>query len=62
MESVPSAMVAMAGGGGEFYRLQVEDLEFQLNDDVEQMYKSISFSNCSLNTFSEILGSLSIAF
>lgn len=41
LDMVPSIMVAMAGGDEDFYRRQIEDLEFQINDDVEQLYKAL---------------------
>lgn len=41
LDSVPAAMVAAAGGDEDFYRLQIEDLESQIGEDVEQMYKAL---------------------
>ncbi|KAJ5254060.1 hypothetical protein N7524_011240 [Penicillium chrysogenum] len=41
LDAVPSAMVAAAGGDEDFYRLQIQDLEFQVGDDVEQMFKAL---------------------
>jgi hypothetical protein len=41
LDEVPAAMVAAAGGDEEFYRDQIEALEFQLGDDIEQMYKAL---------------------
>ncbi|KAB8213908.1 hypothetical protein BDV33DRAFT_209769 [Aspergillus novoparasiticus] len=38
-DSVPSAIVAAAGGNEGFYRHQVEDLKFPISDGVKQMYK-----------------------
>ncbi|KAE8322228.1 hypothetical protein BDV39DRAFT_209987 [Aspergillus sergii] len=38
-DSVPSAIVAAAGGNEGFYRHQVEDLKFPIGDGVKQMYK-----------------------
>ncbi|KAJ9224333.1 hypothetical protein DTO027B5_4113 [Paecilomyces variotii] len=41
LDSVPSAMVAVAGGHEDFYRRQMEELESHIGDDVEQMYKAL---------------------
>lgn len=41
LDAVPTAMVAAAGGDEDFYRLQIQDLEFQVGDDVEQMFKAL---------------------
>lgn len=41
LEEVPKSMVAAAGGDEEFYRLQIEDLESQMGNDVEQTYKAL---------------------
>lgn len=41
LDLVPAAMVAAAGGDEDFYRLQIEDLESQIGEDVEQMYKAL---------------------
>lgn len=41
LEMVPSIMVAMEGGDENFYSRQIEDLEFLMRDDVEQLYKAL---------------------
>lgn len=41
LDSVPSAMVAVAGGHEDFCRRQMEELESHIGDDVEQMYKAL---------------------
>lgn len=41
LDSVPSAMMAVAGGHEDFYRRQMEELESHIGDDVEQMYKAL---------------------
>jgi hypothetical protein len=41
LDSVPPAVVAVAGGDEDFYRSQINGLEFEIRDDVEQMYKAL---------------------
>jgi hypothetical protein len=41
LDEVPAAMVAAAGGDEQFYREQIEALEFELGDDIEQMYTAM---------------------
>ncbi|KAL3471046.1 hypothetical protein BJX99DRAFT_267043 [Aspergillus californicus] len=41
LDAVPAAMVKAAGGDEAMYRLQMEDLESQMGDDVEQLYKAL---------------------
>jgi hypothetical protein len=41
LDEVPTAMVAATGGDESFYREQIEALEFQVGDDIEQMYKAL---------------------
>ncbi|KAE8313691.1 hypothetical protein BDV41DRAFT_535734 [Aspergillus transmontanensis] len=42
LDSFSSAMVAAAGGDEGIYRHQIDDLKFQIGDDIEQMYKVLS--------------------
>ena len=39
LDNVPAAMVAAAGGDEEFYRNQIEAMDF--GDELEQMYKAL---------------------
>ncbi|KAJ5639379.1 uncharacterized protein N7484_007241 [Penicillium longicatenatum] len=41
LESVPAAMVAAHGGDEEFYQRQIEELQWMMGNDVEELYKAL---------------------
>lgn len=41
LEAVPAAMVASSGGDERFYERQIEELEWQMGNDIEELYKAL---------------------
>lgn len=41
LEAVPAAMVAASGGDERFYERQIEELEWQMGNDIEELYKAL---------------------
>lgn len=41
LEQVPPAMVAAEGGDEEFYQLQIDELQWVIGNDIEELYKTL---------------------
>jgi hypothetical protein len=41
LEQVPAVMVAAEGGDEEFYQRQIDELQWVMSNDIEDLYKTL---------------------